>query len=174
MGRAYVLGAVLALTAIASSAATSPVPPSLHPRAYCALAKDGGLPARAPYSEASGSCTSERVRVTATPGPNGLHNVVFYSVLGAADNPRLLGRLSLVLNVNNTKEATAATKQYAKHVEQLVTRLVGTAIPADLVSAAQQGRPKTWQLDGWRIELAREDFDNKNGYTLFVRLAPSA
>jgi len=162
------------LTAIAATALASPgaLPANLHPRAYCALAKDSGLPSRKPYSEASGTCGSDRKQVTPTPGATGLHNSVFYAVLGATDNPRALGRLSLVLNVNNMRESEAAKNALAQHAEQLVSRVLGESRPSNLTNAVVQGKPKSWRLATWHVEVAREDSDDKKGYTLYVRLTP--
>ena len=163
------------LTATAATALANPgtLPANLHPRAYCALAKDSGLPSRKPYSEASGTCGSDRKQVTPTPGVAGLHNSVFYAVLGATDNPRTHDLLSLVLNVNNVKEGDAAKKALAQYAEQLATRVFGETRPPDLASAVIQGKPKSWRLPAWHVEVAREDFENKKGYTLYVRLIPS-
>ena len=165
--------ALLATIAAGAVASPGPFPANLHPRAYCALAKDSGLPSRKPYSEASGTCGSDRKQVTPTPGVAGLHNSVFYAVLGATDNPRTLDRLSLVLNVNNVKEGDAAKKALAQYAEQLATRVFGETRPPDLASAVIQGKPKSWRLPAWHVEVAREDFENKKGYTLYVRLIPS-
>lgn len=162
------------LTAISGSAVANPepLPANLHPSAYCSMAKDSGLPSRKPYSEAIGTCGSDRKQVTPTPGVGGLHNSVFYTVLGAADNTRTLGRLSLMLNVNNVREGDAAKKALAKHAEQLATNILGENRPQDLTSAVIQGKSKSWRLPTWHLEVGREDFDNKKGYTLYVRLTP--
>lgn len=154
------------LTATAATALANPgtLPANLHPRAYCALAKDSGLPSRKPYSEASGTCGSDRQQVTPTPGVAGLRQLgVFYAVLGATDNPRTLDRLSLVLNVNNVKEGDAAKKALAQYAEQLGHPRLWGDPTTDLASAVIQGKPKSWRLPAWHVEVAREDFENKKG-----------
>ncbi|MBA5690639.1 hypothetical protein [Rugamonas apoptosis] len=69
-----------------------------HPKDYCGLGAEVGLPSS---SYTNGVCGSKYVDVGSAPGANGLiNNLSFYS-MGDFDNPTTLKHVSFILNVNN-------------------------------------------------------------------------
>ena len=157
------------LTATAQQAVLSP---TAHPRTFCEVAADLGYPSRG-YQDHTGVCGSKMTDVTPTPGRNGLtNNLAFYS-MAKLSTPGKLQRVSLILNVNNTREKTRAQEELARVADGVATKLLGKT-PAELSTVIKQAGSKRWTLGVWTVEVKSEVWPTGLGQDTTVYFRPKS
>jgi hypothetical protein len=162
--------ATIALTILATTTATAAMPSNLHPREYCSIATDVGLPAKRAFSASTLGCSSAyRELSAASPGLS--NNVAFY--VSANGDPLALKRLSLQLNVNNPRAATSAHAELTQATASLARTLLGKEFP-ELLRAVKQGKAYRMQDTQWRVEVEREAWPTGRGYEINVRFYPAS
>jgi hypothetical protein len=151
-----VVGITFAHASVANAPTLAPsgMSPTLHPRAYCELARDLGYPSRG-YKGHTGGCSSEMTAVTPTPGRNGLENNLAFYVLGTGENATRISRVSVILNVNNVREKARAQAELQRVANSVAARLVGT-VPRDFSAVAKRAGSKRWTQGSWEIEIKSE------------------
>jgi hypothetical protein len=163
----------IALTIIAGDASAAGLPSTLHPRHYCALGAAIGYPTR-PYNESTGGCASDQVDIGSKPGSAGMvNNLAFYSrSYGYAGQPTKLERVSMILNVNNTTEATAARMELIRVASAVSKNLLGS-VPVGLAAAITKGKTATWTNAEWRTDVIYSNWNNGRGYDISIRFTPA-
>lgn len=134
-----------------ADAQQTPLSPTSHPRTFCELASDLGYPSRG-YKDHTGGCASNMIDVTPTAGSNGLNNNLAFYSMGDTDRPGKLQRVSLILNVNNTREKAKAQVELARVASGVATKILGKP-PAELASVLRQGGSRTWDSGAWAVEV---------------------
>jgi hypothetical protein len=134
-----------------ATAQQTPLSPASHPRTFCELASDLGYPSRG-YKDHTGGCASNMIEVTPTRGSNGLNNNLAFYSMGETDSPGKLQRVSLILNVNNTREKAKAHAELARVASGVAAKILGKA-PTELASILRQGGSRTWDSGAWTVEV---------------------
>jgi hypothetical protein len=142
-----------------------------HPKVYCELAANVGYPSRG-YKAATGGCASNYIDVTHAPGPNGLpNNLAFYST-GQDKNPTRLERISLILNVNNSRETTEAHSELARVANSVAAQLM-PSIPKELRRTILQGQSSSWATGPWTTEVLTTTWPTGLGHDVTVHFRPT-
>lgn len=144
------IAAVLSFVSL-THAQTRRLAPTAHPSTFCELAADLGYPSRG-YKAHTGSCGSNMIEVTPTPGKNGLNNTLAFYAMGASSDPSKLMRVSLILNVNNTREKSQAQAELARVATGVATKIVGVE-PPGFEAVIRQAGSKKWAAGEWTIEI---------------------
>lgn len=170
---------ILAAMAIAASAAgpmamaqQAALSPTAHPRTFCELAADLGYPSRG-YKDHTGGCASNMIDVTPTPGSNGLNNNLAFYSMGESSNLGRLQRVSLILNVNNTREKAKAQAELARVATGVATKLLGKP-PVELSTVIKQAGSRTWTSGVWRVEVKSEVWPTGLGQDTTVYFRPKS
>jgi hypothetical protein len=116
------------------------------------------------YKDLNGhACSSPYYKLGARPSSGGLPNNLAYYVEGTKDH---VSKVYLVLNVKQPSEATSAQDTSACYAAELVKRALGAPLPNPATQQIHAGKPGTWKLAGSVIEVTRDDWPTKKGYSL--------
>lgn len=142
-----------------------------HPSKYCDLAKEQGY-SGGPFGKNSGACSSATKSVTPTPGTSGLYNGLTFYSMGFMSEPGELHRVSLILNVNNEREAAKARAELARVAAAVATKLLGN-VPKELQATILSGKTKTWSGSVWDVDVITTRWPTKLGHDITVRYTPA-
>lgn len=159
------------LLIVSALVAAEEMTPLSHPRDFCFIGAEAGLPAR-PFNYRTGSCASNYVDVGVKPGKGGmLNNLAFYS-MSRQESVEKLMRVSLILNVNNPSE-TAASREVLVKAATIAARKVLGAEPAGMAAAIRAGKSSAWTGVKWRTEVVYQNWPTGLGHDISVRFIPA-
>lgn len=150
----------------------APLSPVSHPRTFCELAADLGYPSRG-YKDRTGGCASNMTEVTPNPGRNGLNNNLAFYSMGEVDRPVKLQRVSLILNVNNTREKAKAQAELARVATSVATKILGKPL-VEITSVIHQGGSRKWDSGAWTVEVKTEVWPTGLGQDTTVYFRPKS
>lgn len=150
----------------------TPLSPTSHPRTFCDLASDLGYPSRG-YKDHTGGCASNMIDVTPTAGSNGLNNNLAFYSMGDTDQPGRLQRVSVILNVNNTREKAKAHAELTRVASAVATKILGKP-PVELASILRQGGSRTWDSGAWTVEVKTSAWPTGLGQDTVVYFRPKS
>lgn len=166
----FLLGGMLFLPFFSIAAG---MPSSLHPEKFCPLGAKIGMPTGAFDKVDFPGCSSQPKAVTRTQGRNGLNNTLAFYSLSQPGQIHQLEYLSLMLSVNNPREASGAYAALLPAATTLAKEVLGH-IPKGLEQAIMVGQSKRWKSADWRIELKRREWaPASEGHQLTFRLHPA-
>lgn len=164
---------LLSITAFLSSSvvAAAGMTPTYHPRDFCLIGAEAGLPTR-PFNYRTGGCSSNYVDISTKPGKGGMvNNIAFYS-MSREDAIDKLMRVSLILNVNNPADTAASREILIKAATITARRILGVE-PAGMAAAIRAGNSSAWTGLNWRTEVVYRNWPTGIGHDISVRFMPT-
>lgn len=159
------------VSAVPMSGFAQGMSPQWHPRDFCSIGAETGLPAR-PFNPMTGGCASNYVDVGTQPGTGGMvNNLAFYSMGRNSDSSKLM-RVSFILNVNNAAESAASREALVKVAVIASRKILGGERPG-LAEAIRAGSNSAWTNAMWRTEVTYENWPANRGHTIAVRFIPT-
>lgn len=141
-----------------------------HPQTFCEMAAELGYPSRG-YRSFSGICASDMIDVTPTPAPNGLRNNLAFYAMSEVGQPDRLQRVSLILNVHNTREGAKAQAELARVAQALAAKILGQPLDS-LESVIRQSGTMRWEVGLWMVEVRTEFWRSGLGQDTKVEFRP--
>lgn len=150
--------------------ALAEIPASLNPEATCLIMKDQGLSAKVStsgklwysYYENDYGCNSDYKKLKASSPYIFENNLAFY----VNGNGNKINKIYLVLNINDKGAKTEAIKQLENTSSILYKRILKKELPAEFSKSIKNSKPLRKEIDGFNIEIKRDDWPTKKGYGL--------
>ena len=111
-------------------------------------------------------CTASSNHLDLSTGP--LPNDVYYCVNGDRDAAK---QLKLIMNINETKHATAASETLAELADALCQKALGVELPPPLRTAILSNSSASETIKGKPVSVTRKDFEGGiDGFTAYFQI----
>lgn len=151
------------------SAFSGEMPPS-STKDFCDLASSVGYPSRG-FRVNSNGCSSEMVDVPGSASSNGISNNIAYYAIGDSYGNGRIGKVSIILNINNTKNKSRSLDELISVANYVGYQVLG-GIPKEFSGFVKSGKNAKWQSGAWLLEIKHDRWSTGLGQDIKIMYYP--